>query len=162
MKLFEGSKQQNTMLTADYITLNLLELAARIADDGDRDALDELHGRTFINHKDRRLRISEFIETLAATKRARQWCRCDPLAVDMAYDLTISKFSNVPDCDPQVKSSGPDCRYYFRAFVNYAAETIKTDTAGHLEVELQASQILQKFIVRHFYLSCLVVRSENA
>jgi hypothetical protein len=147
----QAAKSKTTEPDADQAG-GLVVLAGNIADSGDRASLDRMHRCTFIYSDNRYICIAEFIEHLAASRLARKWCHDDQLTVDMAYDLTISKFSNIPG--GTVKSDGPDCRYYYRAFAEHAKDKIKPDT-GIVEAQLQAAELLKKFIVRHFHLSCL-------
>ena len=80
------------------------------------------------------------------------------MIVDQAYDLTLDKFSHLPAPKGWQRSSreiqGPDCRYYYRAFCDYAVTRLDGVT-GALEHESASARMLQGMVMRHFYLSCL-------
>jgi hypothetical protein len=96
---------------------------------------------------------------LRQSKQGWQWCNRNTHILEKAYDLTISKFSNLPgqnNSGKDVKLDGPDCRYYFEAFVKHATKKIDTKSyREETEREMHAAELLQKLVVRHFRLSCL-------
>jgi len=144
-----------------YGHLTLLRLVELIARDGDRTALQELHNNRRVFHYSidkQPLRLAEFTDRLRQSSHARQWCNGESEILEKAYDLTISKFSNLPnfkkDC-PGVKREGSDCRYYYEAFVKQAAKTTDSDFRYRDDdKERQMAKLLQNLIVRHFRLSC--------
>lgn len=144
-----------------YRYLSLLRLAELIAQDGDRDAVRELHdNRTiFYYHSDCPLRLAEFADKLRQSQQAWHWSGHDAGVLENAYDLTISKFSNLPASKisgRSLKTQGPDCRYYFGAFVKYASEKMYLEhCANEAQREMQLAKILQSHVIRHFRLSCL-------
>jgi len=143
-----------------YGHFTLLRLAELIARDGDRKALQELHNnrRLFYYHSRQPFRLAEFVDKLRQSNPARRWCNGEAEILEKAYDLTISKFSNLPDStknSPQVKQQGPDCRYYYEAFIKHATKI--TNSRFHYrddDRERQMTKLLQNLIVRHFRLSC--------
>ena len=146
-----------------YEHLPLLELAELIADKADRTALHELHDqrKLFYYHSRQALRLAEFVDRLRLEDRSRLWCGGDPEIVEKAYDLTIGKFSNLPLRQSERsacsgKGEGPDCRYYFRAFLEHVSKKLDPK---QMESELQRERfvagLLQNLVMRHFYLSCL-------
>lgn len=144
-----------------YRHLSLLRLTELIANNSDRKALQELHNNrtVFYYHSEQALRLSEFADQLRQSERGRRWCNHNAQILEKAYDLTISKFSNLPSrkrSGRDVKLDGPDCRYYFEAFVKHAAKKIDAKSYHkETEQEMQAAELLQKLVVRHFRLSCL-------
>jgi len=144
-----------------YQSLSLLRLSELIALDGNRRALSELHDNrsVFYYHDPKPLRLAEFIDRLRESKPARRWCAGMMDVLDRAYDLTISKFSNIPQTGENVrnlKQKGPDCRYYYMAFVRHAKKKLAAESSGNeAEKEMKAASLLQRLVVRHFRLSCL-------
>jgi hypothetical protein len=144
-----------------YQHFTLLRLAELIARDGDNKALQELHNnrRLFYYHSRSPLRMAEFIDKLRQSSPARRWCNAEADILEKAYDLTISKFSNLPCSDEkslQLKPQGPDCRYYYEAFIKQAEKTIIDNRFYDRDDnrERQMAKLLQNLIVRHFRLSC--------
>ena len=144
-----------------YQHLSLLRLAELIARNSDEKALQELHNnrRVFHYYTDKQpLRLAEFADRLRQSSQARQWCNGDLEIREEAYDLTIGKFSNLPNSEknsPKVKLKGPNCLYYYEAFARYTAR--KIDTKPYYnddDREKQVSELLQNYVIRHFRLSC--------
>ena len=150
-----------------YHYLSLLKLADLVAQNSDRTALRELHDHRvgFGYHNGRSLHLAEFMSELRQSKSVWQWCNGDSEIVEEAYDLTVSKFSNLPSLKKNahnMKPEGPDCRYYFEAYVNYAAKRIDMESYNiEAEKEIKAIELLQKLVVRHFRLSCLECCRKN-
>ncbi len=144
-----------------YRRLSLLRLAMLIAHNSDKKALQELHdNRTVFYYRgDRPLRLAEFTDKLRQSQLGRQWCNHNAQVLENAYDLTISKFSNLPDQEQDgqdVKLDGPDCRYYFEAFVRHAAKRMGAECyKNEAERETKMAGLLQNLVIRHFRLSCL-------
>jgi len=142
-----------------YGHFTLLRLAELIAHNGDIKALHELHNnrKLFYYHSRQPFRLAEFVYKLRQSNPARRWCNGDSQILEQAYDLTISKFSNLPRSEnyPQLKPQGPDCRCYYEAFVKQAAK-IKDEQLHNRDnnMERQMARLLQNLIVRHFRLSC--------
>ena len=84
-----------------YRRLTLLRLAKLIARNSNRQALQELHNNrsVFYYHDQQPLRLVEFVDQLRQSKPAWRWCNREVEVLDGAYDLTISKFSNLPDVE---------------------------------------------------------------
>lgn len=149
--------------TRPYERLSLIELAERIVQ-SDRQALTELHDARWLF----RVRggspalLAEFVAMLRETQWARDLAGQDEVALDRAYDLTITKYTHLPVNDPgitQQKQSGPDCRNAFRSFLREMAQTADTDrTRNPVQDEIRAAQILQRRVVRNFRFACLDAR----
>ena len=143
-----------------YGHLTLLRLVELIARDGDRTALQELHNnrRLFYYRNNQPLRLAEFADRLRQSGQGRQWCNGEAAILEKAYDLTISKFNNLPNPEnnyPEVKLEGPNCRYYYEAFIKQAAKMTDGDFRYRDDdKEKQMAKLLQNLIVRHFRLSC--------
>ena len=144
-----------------YRRLSLLRLAELIARTGNRQALQELHNnrRVFSYCDQHPIRLVEFVDKLRQSKAAWRWCNGQVEVLDRAYDLTISKFSHLPTAQKnvgRVKQDGPDCRYYYAAFVRHATEKMKAETyKNKAEKEIWMAGLLQKLVIHHFRLSCL-------
>ncbi len=137
-----------------YARLSLVELAARIANCGDRDALRELHDeRALFRIADSRpLRLAAFVDGLCR-RRARTESR--QALLDRAYDLTIDKFTHLPAGQAGTRPEGPDCRCYFRCFLRQCRRWHGEHPRAHpLQAEAAARGILTRLVVRHFRLSC--------
>ena len=148
---------------ADYHHAPLLKLAHRIAFESDRAALEELYrNRPLFSYKrDRSLLLGTFLRRLKESNLARKWTGFDVMTLEKAYDLTVDKFSNLPEkSEGRYRPSevrGPDCRYYYRACYNFTMarlhEMDRSDST--IQVELMAAENLEHMVIRHFYLSCL-------
>jgi hypothetical protein len=138
----------------------LLDLVERIATYSDDQALNELHDNRvlFLFRHKKALRLADYVAAIRESSLARQWCGYDDMVLDHAYDLTIDKFCNIPtDSDGRrsSKCQGPDCRYYFGAFLDCATARLKANPpANAIEAEASAAEILRRFVERHFHFSC--------
>jgi len=57
---------------------------------------------------------------------------------------------------PRVKQNGPDCRYYFQAFLDHMAKTMSSrKRTSQLEQDALAARSLQALVFRHYWWSCL-------
>jgi len=143
-----------------YSQMPLLELAERIAKNSDTRALKELHDNrgSFPGGHRKALRLVDFVAAIVQRPLARRWCGYDDMVLDQAYDLTVDKFVNIPvqtDGHWQSKRRGPDCRYYFGAFCDYATARLKAEPpANAVEAEMITAEILRRFVERHFHFSC--------
>jgi hypothetical protein len=148
----------------DYRSLSLIALAARIARLNDRAALGEFHGRRTVF----RLRggpamlLAEFVSALRATPQAQALlCHSQALG-ELACDLTVDKFTLLPQeggADGSHQHVGPDCRIYFRNFLDRTAEWRKRSRGRWpLDEEVAAARMLQGQVVREFWRSCLEAR----
>lgn len=145
-------------LKKPYTQRPLIELIANIVNDFDVDALNELHqNRGLFRYKQRKsLLLVDFLYSLSRSKTAARFCGSDKLLTEKAYDLTLAKFFEIPVQNSKgIETKGTDCRYYFRAFMNYFQNKYKFDDIDSLETELHCASRLQSFITRHFYFSCL-------
>ncbi|MFC1761012.1 hypothetical protein ACFL6U_02905 [Planctomycetota bacterium] len=144
-----------------YRCLSLLRLAELIAHNGDRKALQELHDlrKVFYYHSNQPLRLAEFADKLRQSDAGWRWCNQNAEVLEKAYDLTIGKFGHLPGpnrAGRDVHWDGPDCRYYFKAFITHTAERLETEAhSSETEREIYVARLLQKFMIRHFRLSCM-------
>ena len=152
----------------DYRSLSFMDLVTRVVQNEDRVALEEIHSRQmFYSPKRSRLRLTEYLDFLRAWAARRTWRSKPHETADKAYEVTLDKFSNIPNfytndqsmpssCNVHLKRSGPDCRLYLKAFRNFITqEFTNTPPSGQLDEELRVAKALQKFIKRHFLLSLL-------
>jgi len=142
----------------------------KIADKSDLQALEEFHtNRTVFAFKNGHpLLFIEYLKRLQGNVVNKKSFEFSEIEVrDIAFDLTVDKFSNFPAKSAMnvslgskkinlVKQNGPDCRFYFKAYLNYVAKHLKCKPHyGKLEEESIAETFLQGFVRRHFNLSYL-------
>jgi hypothetical protein len=154
-----------------YSRHSLLELVAEVVRRDDRAALAELHDHRYLFHygENGHLRLAEYVDSLRSSNWALACCGGRFHLLDQAYDLTIDKFAHLPNgrrkpssgrpITLKAKRDGPDCRYYWAAFLEYAVRKTEAEpTESELEREAMAGVILQRHVLRHFGLSCLESR----
>ena len=150
-----------------YHRMPALELVERIVSQADRQALRELHDcRTLFQLPNGpRLCLAPFLAELCRTAPAIRLARGEALVMDVAYDLTVDKFVNLPRDEPNDEAdrgTGSDCRHYYRAFLRrFAALRSEHTPRNHIQEEALVSQELQRLVVRHFRLSCLEARRRS-
>jgi hypothetical protein len=119
--------------------------------------------------------LHEYLETLKIWASDRSWPYSNAFEIaDKAYDLTMDKFTNMPSAfescgqsrqsvGRKPKRSGPNCRYYFKAFLHRMEQEFANNPPGSkIEEEMKAAAVLQRFVRRHFLLSLLEAkRSTN-
>ncbi len=151
------SSAQNQGKIVDYQKLSLLSLIQRIVDHHDRNALEELHNhRTiFICNGSEPMPFINFINRLRESTANKDWPGFNAFELaDMAYNLTVDKFSNIPN--KNVKPQGPHCRYYLKAYQKLMTKSFeKKQPEGQIEEECRAASVLQGLIRRQFYFSLL-------
>jgi len=147
-----------------YREVSLVELAERIARDGDRVALNELLDRRqpFRFSGGLPLGLAQFVTRLSETFWARRLADGGERLLQDARDLTMDKFTLLPH-DHRTEGNdgggGPDCRFYYRGFLTlYEGWCRDNPSANALDQEASAAGLLQTTIVRHFRLSCLEAR----
>jgi len=150
--------------TRPYGNIPLLSLLRLIREEGSRDALDELHTHRSV------FRIEggppqllfEFLGNLRDSPAPRRLARFRMPILERAYDLTIDKFTILPNPDDPLKRNGPDCRLYFGAVVDRVlAERQAGVRMGLLAEEATVARLLQGQVTRHFGYSCLEARRES-
>lgn len=145
----------------DYGKLTLLQLAERITNSSDKEALKELHDERaiFCDQRKNSIRLAEYIAGLMNSKIAKFWSGGDVHVLEDAYNLSLDKFFNVPTrqaISPQQGPQGPDCRYTFKAFIICAKHKLQEEPpANATEAEIISAEILRRLIRWHFSLSCL-------
>jgi len=163
----ETKEMRSPAEVVDYRRLPLLELARRIASQGDRVALNELHANRALFHYegDRSLVMVAFLLRLKESGLAHKWTGGNGMALEDAYNEVVDRFSNVPPGSNDKRNSqrethGPDCRYYYKAYYDYTVEKLRRNKRrkSRIQVELIAAASLQRMVIRHFYLSCLESR----
>jgi len=163
-------EKRGDVLKSKYCNESLFALVHLVYRRGDRIALREFHNNrpVFRSCQGKPVRFVEFLEELRQQMLPGRWVdRKRQELADAAYDLTLAKFSNLPsrpvqpssangNRSPRVRDQGPDCRFYFQAFLNRLVKAIESKApASQIELELLAARILQSFVQRHFYLSWL-------
>jgi hypothetical protein len=125
-----------------YRTHSLERLLGQIVSAVDAEALCEFHDhRTIFSFGDSsELLFAEYLSRLKEGVSAQSWGR----HAQAAYDLTVDKFSHLPE------GGGIDCRNYFRGTLKTLASV---PMEGELQRELALAEILQRLVYRHFELS---------
>ena len=155
---------------SDYRSLFLVDLIKEIADRSDLQALDEFHNNRPVfsyNHGPPMVLVEYLTELRESVLRGGSTGSNALEAGDMAYDLTLEKFTNLPTSpksghlankknDEKLKRKGPDCRLYYRAYLKkYAKSFNNRPPDGELEKEILAAKIMQGLVKRQFYYSLL-------
>jgi len=153
-----------------YRNLPLIDLIKRIAELGDKRALEEFHNnRTIFLVPDKGwVCLTDYLNHLREVTTIVRWKPGNAFErTDRAYDLALDKFNNLPkrpssigesspDHDVQLKRKGSDCRLYFKAFHNYIIQEFKNNPPkGPLDEELKVAKTLQKFVRHHFHSALL-------
>ena len=153
--------------TRPYRWLSLVQLLVRIVRHADRLALRELHDHRpcFRLGAAVALLLADFVHGLSLTQWARRLTTGVTSILDYARDLTIDRFTVLPQGFPPAlpsRGGGPDCRRCFGAVLTRIGDWSKEnpDAAPHQE-EGAAAAILQKAVVRHFAYSCREARRDD-
>lgn len=159
-----------------YRKFALIDLIKRIAELGDKRALAEFHNnRTIFQVPEKGwVCLSDYLNHLREVAAIVRWKPGNAFEqADRAYDLTLDKFNNLPkkltnvsenpsENNTQLKRPGPNCRYYYRAFINHIERTFEENPPkGLLDVELRAAQAFKRFVNRHFLLSMLEAKRNS-
>jgi hypothetical protein len=137
----------------------LLELACR-AERGDRQAIAEFAARPMFHIAGRQLALPEYVTELARTAQALRLCGGNAVAIDMAQDLTIDKFSrqplsNVASATKRRRKRGTDCRRYLRGLVRVLRHLVlEAATRQDPALDETLRRAAQRYVRRHFRLSC--------
>ena len=145
----------------NYGKLTLLQLIERIADSGDPGALEELHDEREIFHDQQKntIHLAEYLAVLMNSRLAGFCCGGDSQIIEDAYNMTLDKFFNIPtgqESSQQQDPQGPNCRYYFNAFVKCVKKKQKEKPpANAIKADIISAEILRRLITWHFFLSCI-------
>ena len=152
---------------------SMVELVRRIVENSDWIALRVLlDTRRLFRLKDKPpLSLPEFLLELRDRLAPLKECHIYELEMaDCAYDLTISKYSNVPNPPTKksgsgnysLKGTGVDCRHYYRAFLRSMQRTIdKGIITNQPQEESEAGRILQNMVYKNFLWSIRECRRET-
>lgn len=154
-------KAGGEQILPSYQSQSLLGLVGLVVDRSDRRALEEIHGerRVFKPKDGRHMLLAEYLTLLMDNelKHGGGDARALSLA-ERAYDLTLEKFINIPS---GTSGSGPDCRNYYRTFLQAAQKSFRQKpTTSQLEEEARAGMLLKGLVARHFDLSMREARRE--
>lgn len=154
----------------NYVSFATKALILAVLTTSDRGALNELLAhRTLFCYGKKRLVLSGFLWELRVSSQRKKAAKAtiDEFN-DAAYDLTLSKFSNLPGGESDAQSGDPnkdseklkqrqiDCRNYYRVVLDRMEQWRKDNPqANALDEEQAVGKILQDFVVHHFYLSRL-------
>ena len=159
-----------------YKGLSLIDLIKKIVEKDDLLALEEFHNNRSLFHFNNGppLRFTDFLSELRENIFGKKPMGTDVLEIaDYAYDLTLDKFSNLPGKnrtrsspkrgnDKKKMDKGPDCRLYFRAFLDFAKKSFSANPPqGLIEEEERAAKIMGGLVRRHFYFSRLEAERNN-
>jgi len=155
-----------------YSAKPTLEIVQLLVHESDQLALSELiERRKPFSHGGKNLRIVDFLLLLCkGAPHGQEATMTRDEVTEDTYDLTLAKFTNLPseDVGPEIgeqkktskklKRKQVDCRNYYRVVLNQM-EQWRTENPGtrELEEEQAACTLLQRLVVRHFYLSRLEV-----
>jgi len=145
-----------------------VELIRLVVFASDRNALAELlDGRRPFYHGGKHIRLAEFLWQLRQGELQRRGSKktIDEVT-ENTYDLTLSKFSDLPltkldseiqsESNEKLKQKQTDCRNYYRVVLERMGQwRTENPTATSLDEELAVSELMQRLVVRHFYLSRL-------
>jgi len=143
-----------------YKNVPLTGLAERITASGDKRALEEFHNhRTpFQIRGSGPMNFAQYVDAIFSESWLMNAAAQASDILERARDLTIDRFTCIPpednDSSGQYYQSNTDCRNYFAAFARYAKSKIKPELT-RAEKEIRSAAILQKFVTRHGYFSCL-------
>lgn len=167
------NKKDGNALNASISALSkesTVQLVRRIVERSDKLALRVLmEDRKLFHLKgEYPLLLPEFL--LKMRDRLAPLDECDIADCDFAdcvYDLTLSKYINLPDSpgdqvnstDHSLKGSGVDCRNYYKPFLLSMERRINAgDFVNQAEEEFVAGQLLNKLIWKAFFFSKLECR----
>ena len=139
-----------------------VDLIRRIVEDSDKLALKVmLETRRLFRLKDKPpLTLPEYLFKLR--DRMMPFDRCDInqcMLADCSYDLTLAKYSNIPDLsikrkssyDKSLKATEVDCRNYFRAFLRGTRQRNAQETiVSQVHEESFAGKKLQNLVYKNF------------
>lgn len=152
-----------------YRSLPLIDSIKEIVD-GDLDALHEFHNNRPVfsyNHGPPMVLVEYLTELRESVLRGGSTGSNALEAGDYAYNLTLEKFTNLrispkPEHsankknDEKLQQKGPDCRLYYRAYLEKCAKSFDNRPPdGELEKEILAGKIMQGLVKRQFYYSLL-------
>jgi len=145
------------MAVRSYRSSPLVSVLEHVAE-GDPAARDEFHNQrtVFRDRKGNLVLFVPFIESLCESEMERNDGRhgLTDEVIEIARDLTIDKFSRLPDSAAAGEDNGIDCRYYFRAILErYYATRQCCRPSGQIRDDDLASRLLQGHVRWHFGLS---------
>lgn len=153
------------MVTLNYRSMKWIDLIRAVVDRSDPLALEEILSRPLRTAYSGPT-IPEFLDGLRCKRGTLRRCGWDSVKVELAYDLAIDKFSNLPRSgrEPPASSNksavrrGLDCRCYYRPVLKaVTARLAGADTDGIAKVEELTVRLLIGMLLRHFDLACLEV-----
>jgi hypothetical protein len=150
-----------------YLKESTVFLLQRIVCDSDRLALDVLLETRKLYHTREKsgLSIIQYMIGLRDKLMPPQECNNNFLEIaDCAYDLTLAKYSNLPNSSPKApkantyrqKGDSVDCRLYYFAVLNQIQERIfNVKPKGPLEEEKITGSVFQGLVTKNFFRSRL-------
>lgn len=139
-----------------------VDLIRKIVEDSDKLALRVLlETRKLFRLKDTPpLTLPEYLFKLRDWMMPPDRCDIDQcILADCSYDLTLAKYSNIPDpqnkrkksCNKSLKATKVDCRNYFRAFlVGLPQRNAKEAIVNQVQEEAIAGKKLQNLVYKNF------------
>ncbi|MBN2590815.1 MAG: hypothetical protein JXA96_13205 [Sedimentisphaerales bacterium] len=141
---------ENIRYGTNYHNTPLMDLVKLISEESDRAALCEFHDhrRLFCFDTHQSLLLAEFVDILCNSRWALALAGHNYNLIEKSYDNLIDRFSNIPSDD---HPNGPDCRYYFDAFLASAHKSFRQNgIKSSLEKELLGAKTLQHMVIHHF------------
>jgi len=161
--------KQNVHSASYYRALSLIELIEHIVNHSDMEALHEFHNnqRVFPGSTVNNVLFAEHVRILVENVSKSGWRAAKNSEVlDIAYDLMIDRFQNIPSDQPKSQSSkkagdtsresknkGTDCRKHFAGFLRRVEKHLPTcHEIGEIEKEALATSLMIQHVKQHFYI----------
>ena len=132
----------NEAARMNYCHYNIPELAMCIVENSDTRAIDELSARVICIKNGNELNLPRYLESLKESKRPGLYESV--MIKEKAYDMAIARFYNIPENS----NGGPDCRCYYRAFLNYLMPIISGK--DFVQQDVIAANKLKCLVKKHF------------
>jgi hypothetical protein len=143
--------------------MSIRELIQRIVNCAEKESMDELveKRRVCVVSDEKHVSLAEFIRVLHV--RAMRATRLSAEVLDMAYDLTVDKFTRLPvksaslsisrsDSGASQADQGPTCIPYYQAILR-RCENFHDEKSAQLIDDATVAWQIQRFVVRHFHFS---------
>lgn len=145
--------QKNPSLNSkavNYKKITIVDLAELIAENSDKSALKELLTRYICTLNGSKLTIPGYLLFLKDSRKPNAYESV--MTLEEAYNQALLKFFSFPDGE----NKKPDCRRYYRAYLDYVIPIIAGKNVA--EKEFIAAKKLKGFAYRQFGLSYLDAR----
>ena len=157
-----------------YQNLPLVDLIRKIVEGSDRPALWEFHRRAAFKYEfTGNLTFTDYVGKLTARRIGSLPPEISSLNVaERASEFLTDRFFRLPETPlafsasavdvTAIKHRGPDCRLYFRAFLDYVEKSFESrPPSSQLEAEGRSVKMMQGLINRHFHLCFLEANRQS-